>query len=184
MADAAGSHGPYEFTLEPAEIDGIAARYGLRTALGGGLTASHHAPLAAFVLTLLFAAILATTGLITRRAGEIAFLIAALAFMIQRLVTHRRIWRTRNSGRAEVERLLKGRAVTMTIEDSAIRESGGAASRALLFADCQEAEESGGLVYIWGRDGAPFVLPGRVLPEGEAARIVARVKARGLRPRR
>ena len=176
MGDASQAYGPYAFTLEPHEIDAVAARHGLRSALGGGLTASHHAPLAAFALTLLFAAILAKTDLISRRAGEVAFLLAALAFMVQRLLTHRRIWRARTLGRVEVERLLAGRPMTMTIGDRAISESGGGSPRRLPLVDCREAEEAGGLVYLWGRDGAPFVLPDRVLPEGEAARIVAWVR--------
>ena len=71
MGGALESFGPYVATLDPAEIDAAAARYGLRAALSGGLTASHQAPLAAFVLTLLFAAILAMTGFISRRAGEL-----------------------------------------------------------------------------------------------------------------
>ena len=59
MADAPESYGPFDVTLAPAEIEAVASRYGLREALSGGLTARHHAPLAAFVLALLFAAILA-----------------------------------------------------------------------------------------------------------------------------
>jgi hypothetical protein len=178
MQDASDAYGPYAFTLEPHEIDAVAARHGLRSALGGGLTASHHAPLAAFALTLLFAAILAKTELISRRAGEIVFLLAALAFMTQRLLSHRRIWRARTLGRVEVERMLAGRPMTMTIGDAAVSESGGGSPRRLPFADCRDAEESGGLVYVWGRDGAPFVLPGRVLADGEAAKIVTWVRDR------
>ncbi|RBP06403.1 hypothetical protein DFR50_13123 [Roseiarcus fermentans] len=178
MPDGQEAHGPYVFTLEPGELDAVAARYGLRDALGGGLTASHHAPLAAFVLTLLFAAILAKTDLISRRAGEAVFVLAALAFMVQRLVTHRRIWRARNRGRAEVERLLSGRRVTVTIEESAVRESGGAAPRRILFADCVEAEEAGGLVYLWTRAGAPIVMPSRAMSEGESPRLAAKARAR------
>jgi hypothetical protein len=46
------------------------------------------------------------------------------------------------------------------------------------FANCEEAEEAGGLVYFWGRDGAPVVLPSRIFSEGEAGRLVARVRGR------
>lgn len=178
MPDPPDAYGPYAFTLEPQEIDAVAARHGLRRALGGGLTASHQAPLAAFVLTLLFATILAKTDLISGRAGEIVFLLAALAFMAQRLLSHRRIWRARKLGRVEVERALAGRPMTMTIGESAVSENGGGSPRRLPFADCREAEESGGLVYVWGRDDAPFVLPGRVLGDGEAARIVSWLRGR------
>ena len=44
------SFGPYAFTLAPAEAEAAAARVGLRTALKGGLLASHVAPLTAFAL--------------------------------------------------------------------------------------------------------------------------------------
>lgn len=170
--------GPFAFTLEPAEIDAVAARYGLRQALGDGLTVRHHAPLAAFALTLLFAAILGKTDLIGRRAAEAAMLLAAMAFMIQRLWTHRRIWRARSRARAEVERLLANRALTATIEDAAVREGGGPAPRRMRLADCREAEEAGGLVYLWSGTGAPIVLPGRILADGDAARVVAWLRDR------
>jgi hypothetical protein len=177
MADPPESHGPFDVTLAPAEIEAVASRYGLREALGGGLTARHHAPLAAFVLALLFAAILALTGLISRRAGDAAFLIAAAAFMIQRLATHRRIWRARTRGRAEIERILSG-PVTTTFDASAVVQTSGGESRRLDLADCQEAEETGGLVYLWGRRGAPVVVPSRAMAEGQAARLVAWARGR------
>lgn len=172
MVAAPESFGPYIITLAPAEIEAVASRYGLREALGGRLTARHHAPVAAFILALLFAAILALTGLISRRAGEAAFLIAAAAFMIQRLTTHRSIWRARNKGRAEVERFLSG-PVTTTFDANAVVQTSGGESRRLDFADCREAEETGGLVYLWGREGAPVVLPSRAMAEGQSARLVA-----------
>ncbi len=177
-ADAPESFGPFVVTLGPAEVEAAAARYGLRAALRGGLTARHQAPLAAFVLALLFAAILALTGFISRRAGELTFLIAASAFMIQRLATHRQIWRARNKGRAEVEQLMSGGAVKTTIEKDGATQTSAGTSRRLAFADCEEAEEAGGLIYLWRREDAPLVVPCRVLAEGEAARLMAFVKAR------
>ncbi len=177
MADAPEAYGPFDVTLAPAEIEAVASRYGLHEALSGGLTARHHAPLAAFVLALLFAAILALTGLISRRAGEAAFLIAAAAFMIQRLATHRRIWRAHNKGRAEIERLLSG-PVTTTIDEKAVVQTSGGQSRRLDLADCQEAEETGGLVYLWGRRGTPVVVPSRAMAEGQSSRLVAWARGR------
>ena len=79
------SFGPYAFTLAPAEAEAAAARLGLRVALRGGLLARHLAPLAAFAAILVFASVLAVTGLISRRAGEATLILAAAAFMIQRL---------------------------------------------------------------------------------------------------
>ncbi len=175
--DAPESCGPFVATLAPAELEAAAARYGLRAALRGGLTASHQAPLAVFILALLFAAILAMTGFIGRRAGEITVLLAASAFMIQRLATHRRIWRARTKGKAEIERLMSCR-MTTTVDADAVMQTSVMGARRLAFVDCQGAEEAGGLIYVWGRDGAPIVLPSRIIPEGEAARLVAGVRSR------
>jgi hypothetical protein len=178
MAEAPEADRPFVVTLEPAEMQAAADRYGLRKALRGRLTGSHQAPLAAFVLTLLFASILAFSGFISRRTAEITFLLAASAFMIQRLATHRRMWRARKKGRAEFERMMTDGAVTTTIVGDGVTQSGHDLVRRLAFADCEEAEEAGGLIYVWGRDGAPVVLPSRVLAEGEAARLVAHVRSR------
>jgi hypothetical protein len=170
-----GGRQSYVATLSPAELEAAAARYGVRAAFRGGLTARHHAPLAAFVLALAFASILATTGLISRRSGESAILVAAALFMVQRLAAHRRIWRARNEGRAEVETLLSG-VVTTTIDADAVSQASARGARVIAFAEGRDAEEASGLIYVWGPRGAPIVLPSRALPEGEAARLVARLK--------
>ncbi len=54
---------------------------------------------------------------------------------------------------------------------------GAGRRRRLYYAECEEAEDAGGLIYLWPRQGAPIVLPTRALAEGEAARLVARIKA-------
>ena len=110
----ADSFGPYAFTLAPAEAEAAAARAGLRRALNGGLLASHWAPLTAFVLIMVFASVLALTGLISRRAGEMTLILAALAFMIQRLATHWRIRRARQEGRAAIAPLQSAGALVAT----------------------------------------------------------------------
>jgi hypothetical protein len=181
MVDASESYGPFVVTLERAEIEAAAARYGLRAALSGGLTASHQAPLAAFVLIMLFAAILALTGFISRRAAEIAILISACAFMIQRLGTHQRVWRARNKGRLEIERRMSG-PVTTTIEADGVTQANASEAWRLLFLDCIEAEESGGLIYLWERNAAPVVLPSRLFAEGQAARLLTWLRRRVQRP--
>jgi hypothetical protein len=68
--------------------------------------------------------------------------------------------------------------VTTTLDPDAVIQTSARGARRLAFVDCQEAEEAGGLIYVWGRDGAPLVLPSRVIPEGQAARLVARVRSR------
>ncbi len=176
-----GSHdsfGPYAFTLAPAEAEAAAARVGLRAALRGGLTLSHHAPLAAFALVLLFATILALTGFISRRTGELTFIIAAMAFMIQRLATHWRIWRAREGGRATIGGLESEGTLTTTIDDDGVTQAGAARRIRLDYVDCEDAEDAGGLIYLWPRQGSPIVVPTRALGPEEAARLLTRIKAR------
>ena len=113
------SFGPYAFTLAPAEAEAAAARLGLRTALKGGLLTSHVAPLTAFALVMAFATVLALTGLISRRAGEATIILAAAAFMIQRLASHWRISRARSDGQAAIGRLRSAAALKATFGDEA-----------------------------------------------------------------
>ena len=186
--ESAVSFGPYAFTLAPAEAEAAAARLGLRQALNGGLLASHVAPLTAFVLVMAFASVLALTGLVSRRAGEITLMLAALAFMIQRLVTHWRIQLARRDGRDAIARLQSAGAMTATFGAQGLSfEVDGRATR-LSYAECEQAEDAGGLIYVWPRKGAPIVVPTRALADAsEAARLVTslsdRIRAsRGLRP--
>ena len=167
--------GPYAFFLSPEEAEAAATRFGLRLALSGGLTMRHLAPLAAFILALVFASILAVTGLVGRRAGEIAILLAAAAFMLQRLATH---WRLRGA-KERGKRALAGAQdeCVMAFDKCGVRVQGGAASR-LAYTDLEEAEDAGGLVYLWPRTGAPIVLPARAMPEDEAVRLVVETRRR------
>ena len=177
--DGAGSFGPYAFTLAPTEAEAAAARAGLRWALKGGLLASHWAPLTAFVMIMAFATVLALTGLISRRAGEMTIILAAAAFMIQRLATHWRIRRARREGRASIARLQSAGALTATFGDESLTLDAEGRTLSLRYADCEEAEDAGGLVYVWPRNGAPIVVPTRALAHaGEAARLVSRLSGR------
>jgi prepilin signal peptidase PulO-like enzyme (type II secretory pathway) len=173
------SFGPYAFTLAPAEAEAAAARAGLRIALRGGLLARHLAPLTAFALIIVFASALAVTGLISRRAGEAALILAGAAFMIQRLATHWRIRRARGAGRAAVAQLRSACALTASFDsDSLSLDVDGRALR-LGYGDCEEAEDAGGLIYVWLRDGPPIVVPTRALADaGEAKRLVSRLSVR------
>ena len=175
----ADSFGPYAFTLAPAEAEAAAARAGLRAALNGGLLASHLAPLTAFVLIMVFASMLALTGLISRRAGEVTLILAAAAFMIQRLATHWRIRRARREGRAAIAQLQSAGALTATFGDESLSLDVDGRTLRLAYADCEEAEDAGGLIYVWPRDGAPVVVPTRALAHAEeAARLVSRLSGR------
>ena len=173
------SFGPYAFTLAPAEAEAAAARAGLRAALRGGLLASHVAPLAAFALIMAFSSVLALTGLISRRAGDATLILAALAFMIQRLVTHWRIGRARRDGRAAIARLRSAGAVTATFGDESLSLDVDGRTLRLRYAECEQAEDAGGLIYVWPRNGAPIVVPTRAFANAEeAARLVSRVSGR------
>jgi hypothetical protein len=128
---------------------------------------------------------MAKTGLISRRSGEATILLAAAVYIIQRLATHWRIIRrTRNLGPAPIVSLEADGAFTARIDDGGVTLDGGGRSRRLEYVDCEEAEDAGGLIYLWPRDGAPVVLPARALGDGEARRLVAQIKQRigGTRP--
>jgi hypothetical protein len=173
------SFGPYAFTLAPAEAEAAAARAGLRRVLKGGLLARHTAPLTAFALIIAFASVLALTGLISRRAGEATLIVAAAAFMIQRLANHWRIRRARREGRAAIARLRSAAALTATFENDALSLDVDGRTQRLRYADCEEAEDAGGLIYLWPSEGVPVVIPIRTLSGGgEAGRLVAQVRAR------
>ena len=173
------SFGPYAFTLAPAEAEAAAARAGLRTALKGGLLTSHVAPLTAFALVMAFATVLALTGLIGRRAGEATILLAAAAFMIQRLASHWRIRRARSDGRAAIGPLRSAGALKATFGDEALSFDMDGRTLNLRYADCEQAEDAGGLIYIWPRNGVPIVMPTRAMADAdEAARLLSRLSTR------
>jgi hypothetical protein len=173
------SFGPYAFTLEPAEAEAAAARAGLRSALKGGLLTSHVAPLTAFALVMAFATVLALTGLISRRAGEATIILAAAAFMIQRLASHWRIRGARSAGQVAIGRLRSASAVTATFGDDALSFDMDGRILNLRYADCEQAEDAGGLIYVWPRNGVPIVVPTRAVADAEeAARLLSRLSAR------
>ena len=168
------SFGPYAFTLAPAEAEAAAARAGLRTALKGGLLVSHVAPLTAFALIMAFASVLALTGFISRRAGEATLILAAAAFMIQRLASHWRIRRARRKGSAAIARLQSAGALTATFDNETLSLDVDGRTQCLRYADCEDAEDVGGLIYVWPRDGGPIVVPTRALADAdEATRLVS-----------
>jgi hypothetical protein len=172
------SFGPYAFTLAPAEAEAAAARAGLRLALRGGLRVRHLAPLTAFALVIVFASVLALTGLISRRAGEATLILAAAAFMIQRLANHWWIRRARREGRSAIARLQSAGALTATFDNDALSLDVDGRNERLCYVDCEEAEDAGGLIYLWPSSGPPVVIPIRTLRcPGEADRLIAQVRA-------
>ena len=84
-----------------------------------------------------------------------ALILAAAAFMIQRLATHWRIRRARREGRAAIAQLQSAGALTATFGDESLSLDVDGRTLLLAYADCEEAEDAGGLIYVWPRDGAP-----------------------------
>jgi hypothetical protein len=126
-----------------------------------------------------FASVLALTGLISRRTGEATIILAAAAFMIQRLANHWRISRARSDGQAAIGRLRSAAALKATFGDEALSFDMDGRTTNLLYADCEQAEDAGGLIYVWPQSGAPIVAPTRVLADAEeAARLLSHLSAR------
>jgi hypothetical protein len=161
--------GPYAFELTEEETRVAAARAGLRRALAGRLTSAHLAPLAAFVLAICFIAILALTGLIARRHGETALLLAIAAFMVQRLTARRRFVAARRAGLAEIDAMRACGPLVLSVDEAGLGLAGAAPPARWNFADCLEIEDAGGLLYLWPRSGAPAIVPIRVFARAEAA---------------
>ena len=132
----------------------------------------------------MFASILTLAGFVSQRAGEATLLLAAGAFMIQRLISHWRIQLARKSGRAAIAKLQFDGGLAATIDDDGATLTGGDRTLRLNYTDCEEAEDAGGLIYLWPREGLPIVLPTSALAEGEAGRLLARLKDRIRRTRR
>ena len=172
------SFGPYDFTLSPAETEAAAGRFGLRAALSGGLIANHLAPFAAFILIVAFATILALTGLIDRRAGRATLLLAASLFLSQRLGSYWRMRQARKRARAAIEAMAAEGAQTVGVDAFGVTRAAGGRTRRLAFAECEEAEDAGGLLYFWPLEGPPIILPARALGPEEAGRIVGRARRR------
>jgi hypothetical protein len=160
---------PCSFALTPQEAEIAASRAGLRAALSGRLSLTHVAPLVGFVLFVAFVAILAMTGLLGRRLGEAALILGALAFMVFRMAAH---WRLRGAQKNSLAAIAASGQVgqaTARLDDSGLHVESAAASRHLAFADCDEAEDAGGIIYLWPRSGEPVFIPARAFPSEQAA---------------
>jgi hypothetical protein len=157
----------FELTDEEAAVAG--ARAAWRISLADGILARHLAPLAAFMLALLFAAILGFTGLISRRAAEIALIASAAAYMIYRLWTRRRFLAVRRVASGWADELRRAGPARLTLDDAGFRLTGAGLDRAWAFADGLEVEQVSGLVYVWPRAGLPLVWPSRAHADAQEA---------------
>ena len=117
---------------------------------------------------MVFTAILAFTGLIRRRPGEIALLLAAAAFMIHRLWTRRRFLQARRAAPTWTERVrAAGSVVARHRRGRAWRSKAPILSRRWRFSDGLEIEDAGGMVYLWPPSGDPAFWPTRAYAQAE-----------------
>jgi hypothetical protein len=161
--------GPYSFALTHEDAKTAAARAGLRATLAGRLSRNHVAPLVAFALFLAFVAILTFTGLLGRRFGEAALLLAAIVFMASRMVAHWRLRGAQKTSLAAAASLHEAGETIVRVDASGLRFENAAGSRRLAFADCDEAENAGGIVYLWPRKGEPAFIPAHAFASEAAA---------------
>jgi hypothetical protein len=163
------SPGPYSFALTQEDAKTAAARAGLRATLAGRLSRNHVAPLVAFALFLAFIAILTFTGLLGRRLGEAALLLAAIVFMASRMVAHWRLRGAQKNSLAAAAALHEAGETIVRVDASGLCFDNAAGSRRLAFADCDEAEGAGGIVYLWPRRGEPAFIPAQAFANEAAA---------------
>ena len=97
-----------------------------------------------------------------------------------------RIRGARRSGSAAIERLQSADALTATFDDETLSLDIDGCTLRVRYADCEDAEDAGGLIYVWPRDGGPIVVPTRALADAdETARLVSRLSdqiGKGRRP--
>jgi hypothetical protein len=172
--------GPFSFCLTDSEARVAASRVALRLGLMRRFGRDYVAPLVAFVLLLLFVAILAFGGLIGRRLAEAALLIGAIAFLATRFSAHWRLRRVQRRSEAAIKRIVARGEVQIELGEGGLTLHYAQADlERRSFADIADAENAGGLIYFWPQDGAPTIIPTRVLvSEQEAARFLAFARAK------
>ncbi|MGA2042221.1 MAG: hypothetical protein ABSG83_02505 [Roseiarcus sp.] len=168
--DGPAGPAPLTFALTEQDARTAAARAGLRAALAGRLSRHHAAPLVAFTLLVTFVAILAFAGLLGRRRAEAALIVAAMAFMAVRMAAHWRLRSARNRNFAALDALRRAGMARIRLDDSSLHLETSAGARRLRFADCDEAEDAGAILYLWPRAGAPAVIPVSAFADERAAR--------------
>lgn len=168
----------FELTVEEARI--AAARAAWRGALADGLLARHLAPLTAFALWTMFAAILGFSGLISRHSAEIGLILGACAYMIYRLWTRRRFFGARRAATKWAEKVRAAGPVQITLGEAGFELSGAVSLAHWNFADGLELETVGEMIYVWPRIGDPAFWPARAHSNAETgASYLAYARKRG-----
>jgi hypothetical protein len=173
--------GPYSFALTDAEAQFAASRIALRSNLGRRFERDYVAPLVVFVLALIFIAILAFSGLISRRSAEAALLIGAIVFLSTRFLAHWRLRHAQRAGKVMVETIRKDVCMSADVDGLTFEQSGTSPQSRRLFQDFGEAEDAGGVIYLWRRDDdeAPVLIPTRIFAdEHDIARFLAFARAK------
>jgi hypothetical protein len=169
--------------LTEAEARIAASRIALRSNLKRRFERDYVAPLVVFVLLLIFIAILAFSGLVGHRSAEAALLICAIVFLAVRFLAHWRLRRAQQVSRAMVENVIARKEISMRADAEGLTfddPNAGRQSRHS-FQDMAEAEDAGGLIYLWRRedDEAPVLIPTRIFSdEEEAAQFLAAARAK------
>jgi hypothetical protein len=161
--------GPYSFEMTEEDARVAASRAGLRAALSGRLSRNHVAPLVAFALLMAFITILTLTGLIGRRLGDGALILAAIGFMTVRMTAHWRLRGAQKDSLAAMSVLQESAAVVVRLDDWGLRMDTSAGSRQISFADCGDVEQAGEMIYLWPRKGEPAFVPTRAFADARAA---------------
>jgi hypothetical protein len=164
--------GPYYFSLTDEEVRVAAARIALCGDLSRRFARDYVAPLVAFVLLLVFVAILAFSGLLNRRIAEATLLLGAIAFMAIRLVSHWRLRGEHKSCLAAVQAVASGR-LQLLVDHNGASLNGVEAARRCPFGAGARIENVAGLIYLWPREGQPIVVPVRAFADpGEVERFL------------
>jgi hypothetical protein len=157
--------GPYCFSLTDEEVQVAAARIALFGDLSRRFERDHVVPLVAFVLLLVFVAILAFSGLLNRRIAEAVLLVGAIAFMASRLVSHWRLRGAHKSSLAAVQAVARWRDLQVLVDHDGACLKGAQAARCCSFGVGARIENVAGLIYLWPPEGVPILIPVRAFAD-------------------
>ncbi len=174
--------GPYSFALTDDEARIAASRIALRSSLARHFERDYVAPLVVFVLFLVFIAILAFSGLMNRRLAEAGLLVGAIVFLAVRFLAHWRLRSAQRVSQAMLAQIVALKDIRLFLdEEGLIFDASTLETKRRLFDHMSEAEDAGGLIYLWRRDNgdAPMVVPTRIFADAdETQRFLAFIRAK------
>jgi hypothetical protein len=160
--------GPFEFHLSEEEARIGAARGRFRGALQRRFALRHVAPLVAFFLAMLFTSLLALAVLLSPRRAEAIIILAAMAFMMNRLWSH---WQLRQaqSAAGNAPLAIAAGSTKLWLDASGLSLMTGSGVRRLDYRACCDAETTGDLIYLWSDRDEPAIIPVRAFANQQAA---------------